>query len=71
MHVQTTDPTHDRGAFIGCAVACALVLGSLILADKAIWSGHASEAFALTSSSTLQLPRHHVGSVPRLTVPQN
>ena len=67
MHMQTTDPTNDHAAFIGGALGCALLLGSLLLADKLPGPSH--EAPAMTSSATHSLSSIRIG--PRSTVRQN
>lgn len=36
---EQTDPTDDRLAFIGSALACALLLAGLVLADAALSVG--------------------------------
>jgi len=69
MHVQTTDPTDDRGAFIGCALGCALLCGSLLLADTMTGPGH--EALALTSASRPSLSGFIGVFRPRSTLLQN
>ncbi len=38
MHMPTSDPTDDRSAFIGIAVACLLALAGLVAADVLIGS---------------------------------
>jgi len=61
MHMQTTDPTNDHAAFIGGALGCALLFGSLVLADNLV---RLSYEAAMASAATHSLSSLRAGPRP-------